>query len=50
MRINKIVSKPLYPKGWPSNLKAVLYLNSRKGADVWDKHPPQHGAMKPNGF
>lgn len=22
--------RPLYPSGWPSNMKAVLYLNNKR--------------------
>jgi len=28
-RIPQAKLTPLYPKGWPSNLRAVLYLNSK---------------------
>ena len=36
----------IYPNGAPDNLRAVLVINDYDDDSQWDKHPPNHSAMR----
>jgi hypothetical protein len=45
------IKKPQrYPRGWPPNLRAVLYLNSKKKPEEDDTDPPDFCPMNLLGF